>query len=209
MNTALALSLVPLRGRSGHSLRLLSGCLLLALSSSMAFAANDPAANLLFVHGEVKIIDVKNKERPAARGAQLFTKELVRTGSAGSAQVKFTDGTLVALRPGTEYRIDEYKENPNNPNTEKQASTLLKGSLRAITGAVGKRVPANVTFSTPVATMGIRGTVIGLIYVPPEGLPELPDVAPGTYALVTTGRAELTSGGGQFADGGGGCGVCA
>lgn len=70
------------------------------------------------------------------------------------------------------------KKTPTTPTRKSRFPTLLKGSLRAITGAVGKRVPANVTFSTPVATMGIRGTVIGLIYVPPEGLPELPDVAP-------------------------------
>ena len=54
------------------------------------------------------------------------------------------------------FRIGAYSYGEAAP--ESLLLGLLKGGLRVATGLIGKRNPAAVSFSTPTATIGIRGT---------------------------------------------------
>ncbi len=169
------------------------GLLMLALFFSLNVHAADSAGRLLFARGEVQITSVEAESRAAKRGDVLQVGDTIRTGVASSAQLRMSDGAMIALKAGTVYRIEAQDYNEKAPGEGSQVGELLRGGLRAITGAIGHEKPEAVKYRTPVATIGIRGTVFDTIVIPPEGLPELPGMAPGTYVMVLEGQVLLST----------------
>ena len=101
---------------------------------------------------------LKNSARMAlGKGDELNSGETIQTGS-GRVQLRYTDGSQVSLQPGTQYRIDDYRYDGKTDGDEKGFFSLLKGSLRTVTGLVGKVNRQNYKITTSVATIGIRGT---------------------------------------------------
>ncbi len=172
--------------------------LLLTLFYSLSIHAAQSAGRLLFVRGEVQIISVDAEPREAKRGDLLQVGDTIRTGAASSAQLRMSDGAMIALKAGTEFRIEAQEYNAKAPGEGTQVGELVRGGLRAITGAIGHERPEAVKYRTPVATIGIRGTVFDTIYIPPEGLPELPGMAPGTYIMVLEGEVLLSTATGEL-----------
>ena len=142
-----------------HKLRLAIAALSLPALSSMAVAQNNNQADtavVLFVHGRVEI--TRNADvLPARRGDDVFSADRITTYAASSAQLRFSDGSLLALRPETQLVIAQYAFEPDSDDNA-QETDLIRGGLRAVSGALGRATPERVTFNTPVATMGIRGT---------------------------------------------------
>lgn len=175
------------------------GWLFLLLGMLLSFSVQaEPAGRLLFARGEVQVVREGEPPRMVVRGDVIEVGDTIRTSEGASAQLRLTDGAMVALRSDTTYQIDEQKYDREKPEESSQAAKLLRGGLRAITGAIGKERPAAVKLSTPVATIGIRGTVYDTIYVPPEGLPGLPDVPPGHYTLVLDGEINVSNPAGEL-----------
>jgi hypothetical protein len=144
------------------------------LSGTMSVQRADGSVRLLSERSEVRVGDIVTTERDSY------------------AQVKFTDGGVVTLRPSTQVRLDEYRFAENNPGNDGFAMGLLKGGLRKVTGLIGKRGNRDAfRLSTPTATVGIRGTEFAANFVPQgvEGLPA------GTYITVTEGAIGMVSGG--------------
>jgi len=64
----------------------------------------------------------------------------------------------MSLSPDTEFKVEEYSFEGKQDGSEKSFFNLVKGGLRAITGAIGHTNKKNYRLNTPVATIGIRGT---------------------------------------------------
>jgi len=144
------------------------------LSGTMSVQRPDGSVRLLSERSEVRVGDIVTTERDSY------------------AQVKFTDGGVVTLRPSTQVRLDQYKFAEGRPEEDGFAMGLLKGGLRKITGLIGKRGNRDAfRLSTPTATVGIRGTDFSANFIPSgtEGL------AAGTYITVSEGAIGITSGG--------------
>src|SRR5690606_38875231 len=77
---------------------------------------------------------------------------------------------LVALREGTTFKIDQYKFNVSTPSENKYVAGVAKGGFRTITGLISKSNPDGYEVRTPVATIGVRGTVYTIYYSPGTGL---------------------------------------
>ena len=86
-----------------------SGVLLFALAAAFPAAAA-PAARVDFVVGDVIAKSQGGSQRAVTRGSQLESGDTVLTNN-GRAQMRFTDGSMVSLRPGSEFRIDDYNYN--------------------------------------------------------------------------------------------------
>jgi hypothetical protein len=76
----------------------------------------------------------------------------------------FSDGGFVSLVPNSEFRVNDYHYQENDPGTEKLSMSLLKGGLRTVSGAIGKVRQAAYEMVTRAATMGIRGTEYTIQY---------------------------------------------
>jgi hypothetical protein len=103
-------------------------------------------------------------------------------------RVKFTDNGEITLRPGTSFVVDSYFFDKENPKGDNSVFGLVKGSLRAVTGQVGKRGDQNAyRMKTPAATIGVRGTAYDL-KVCRDG--DCPGLADGIYFHVIEGMIE-------------------
>ncbi|HMN82382.1 MAG TPA: FecR family protein, partial [Burkholderiaceae bacterium] len=170
------------------------------------------AAGLLWTTGAALAADATvlvasgavNRVRIAADGTrtavrlrasdELSQGDLVQTMADGRAQLRFTDGAIISLQPGTEFRIDEYRYDGQQ---QRGFFTLLRGALRTATGAIGKRDRDDYRMQTPTATIGIRGTD----YVAEQTVCDprcSPGPAAGLRVAVNEGRIVLTSRGGSL-----------
>ena len=82
------------------------------------------------------------------------------------------------------------------PANDSQVFSLLKGGLRAITGLLGHRSKERVSYITPTATIGIRGTNLGAQLEDDNSLHV--DVAEGGV-VVTNNGGSIEVSVGQFA----------
>jgi hypothetical protein len=106
-------------------------------------------------------------------------------------RVLFTDGGEVTLRPGTTFVVENYFFDKENPKGDNAVFGLMKGSLRAVTGQVGKRGDQNAyKMKTPAATIGVRGTSYDL-RVCKDG--SCPGCADGVYFFVIEGMIEVSN----------------
>ena len=126
----------------------------LLMTAPQAIAA---AGNFLLVSGGVQVMDAQGRTRQATPGAEIASGDTVLT-QAGRAQIRFTDSGQVSLQPGTEFKLADYRFRENGSTDENAFFSLLRGGIRVITGAVGRRTKSDYRVSTPTATIGIRGT---------------------------------------------------
>lgn len=130
----------------------------------LAFAAE--AGKFQFVIGEIKVMSASGAERTPVKGDTFSAGETIVTGLSGSAQIRMTDGGLVAVRPDTQMKLDQYIFNGREDGSERKLVSLIKGGFRAITGLIGNRNKENYKILTPSATIGIRGTDHEAVVIP-------------------------------------------
>lgn len=94
---------------------------------------------------------------PAVKGSEVESGDIVVTGANGRAQIRFSDGGLVALYPDSHFMVTRYADT-GNAAQDQFAVNLVRGGLRAITGWIGKRDARNYKVTTPTALVGIRGS---------------------------------------------------
>lgn len=128
-------------------------------AGSVAWAA-EVAADIVFVTGTVMIQGGDGSLRPAGKGAELRSGEIIDTTPDGRAQMRFRDGATMSLQPATRFRVDDYRfSGAAAANADdKGFFSLLKGGFRTISGLIGKVRREQYRVSTSVATIGIRGT---------------------------------------------------
>jgi hypothetical protein len=130
---------------------------------------------------------------PLRPGTEIQTGDQMRTGTESYAQVRFTDGAIVALRSETEFRVDEYRFSGKEDGSERAFFQLVKGGFRTVTGIIGKLSQPSYKVITPTSTIGIRGTHFNLVQC--DGGCRGNDGAPapnGTYGGVSDGRIAAT-----------------
>lgn len=141
------------------SIRLNKKAIVLAVISAIyPVVSYGAAAKVEFAIGRVSVIGPDGRERQLVKGVEIDQGDMVRTMEDGRAQLRFSDGGYISLQPGTQFRVDEYNYDGKTDGSEKGFYTLVKGGLRAITGAIGHVNKSNYRVNTPVATIGIRGT---------------------------------------------------
>lgn len=91
-------------------------------------------------------------------GDAILKGDVLQTG-AGELGVTFNDGSTLNLTANSRMLVNEFVYDPNS-NANSQILDLVQGSLTFISGEVAHH--GNMRIGTPVATMGIRGTVGGI-----------------------------------------------
>ncbi|WP_119965817.1 FecR family protein [Simplicispira lacusdiani] len=121
-------------------------------------AAWAAAGQVQFVAGDV-LLERGSSSREVMRGAEVEVGDVLRSGPSGQAQIRFTDGGILALYPQSQLAIGAYSDSAQTGQSEDRfAVRFLQGALRAVTGKIGQRNPQNYRVITPTAVVGIRGT---------------------------------------------------
>jgi len=126
----------------------------LFLLASLPATAAVEAGKVLAVVGTVSAAQAGDSSRSLSNGSLVYSGDLISTQSNSRIQIRYTDGALVSLPGDSQYRIDDYVYTPG----ELGFFSLLKGGLRTLSGLIGKTTQSEYRVSTPVATIGIRGT---------------------------------------------------
>ncbi|OGI44621.1 MAG: hypothetical protein A2150_07375 [Candidatus Muproteobacteria bacterium RBG_16_64_11] len=153
-----------------------------------------------FVHGDVQIMDAGGGRRAMLQREAVYEGDTLMSAKSGYAQLRMIDDAVIALRPDTVLRVDIYQYHADQRDgSERGFFFLLKGGFRAITGAIGRNNRQNYLVTTPVATVGIRGTDHEPMYIPPPAPGEIAIGEPGVYDLVNAGSAYIQTSQGRVA----------
>jgi hypothetical protein len=152
----------------------LLGIALLAALLSMPGQVLASAAEITMLTGRGYALDRSGTTRELSRGDAVHVGETLSTGPNSFLNLRFADDSLMLLRPNSRLVVEAFSHPTvaQQTETERPAAAaasapegasraffrLLKGGLRAVTGAVGRDNPDNYRVTTPVATIGIRGT---------------------------------------------------
>jgi hypothetical protein len=142
--------------------RILTVLCALTLCSSAALAqtavpAEQQAGIVKSVRGDVQLLGADGTPRAAAPGDALSPIDRVVTGPDSAASVVLRDGTRMVVGPSSRLDVKEFHFDATTQDGGLLVS-LLRGSMRMITGLIGKMHPDAVRVETQTATIGIRGT---------------------------------------------------
>ena len=141
--------------------------------------------------GTTKLMSVKSD---VSKGDTLITEK------STFARLKFNDASEIVLRPGSELRVDQFNYDEAKPEADSLVVNMLKGGMRAVSGLIGKRSRSAVQYTTPTATIGIRGTHFGAIFCNADcgDIPTVGGTAPpdGLHVDVAQGAVDVTNGAG-------------
>ena len=93
-----------------------------------------------------------------AKGDEVVRNEVVRTAADSDARFVFRDDTNLSLGPGSTLKLDRTVF--DDPKAGDIAIKLTQGAFRFVTGNSNKEA---YEISTPVATMGVRGTTLDVL----------------------------------------------
>ena len=137
--------------------------LLSSLSWSQSYAASS-IGKVIIYSGIVAAKSDDGNVRVLSRKSKIFKKDVITTEKDSYARIRFTDGSLLVMRPSSTISIDEYQFTKNKPKQDKAVINLLEGGLRTITGLIGKRGDKDsYKTKTRHSSIGIRGTVYGVL----------------------------------------------
>ena len=116
------------------------------------------SARIVNAQGEIHAVDAAGQRRRLVEGGSVYPGDLVETARGSQAVLAFRDDTRISLGSQTRFRVDNFVYDARNAGEGRFLASVLRGSVRALTGLIAKANTRNVGFRTATATIGIRGT---------------------------------------------------
>ncbi len=127
-------------------------------AASAADGLPDAHAGLLkTVRGEVQLQDVHGASTPARVGDAVNAQQRIVTGAQSGASLVLRDGTTFVIGPQSSFDLQTFRYD-SRTHDGSVVGRLARGTLRMVTGLIGKATPEAIRIDTPTATIGIRGT---------------------------------------------------
>jgi hypothetical protein len=135
--------------------RVLGAGIALALLNGPAAAAGE-AGTIKIIKGNVSI-DRAGKRAPVTVGDRVMSADRVITGADSAVGITLRDNTRLTAGPNSVVSLDKYSFDSTTHAGELDAS-VKKGTLSVVSGKLAAAAPEKVSFRTPTATLGVRGT---------------------------------------------------
>ncbi len=145
-------------------MRFLSGIFSLALFLGVGF----PAAAQLFGQPSVGNANIVVKTVTGTMDGSvtqlslqddIYHNELIETFEDSATELSFLDETTINLGPNSSVVLDEFVYDPD-PSNSSFVLSVTQGALRFTSGVLPSEA---YKINTPVATIGIRGTIVELL----------------------------------------------
>lgn len=120
-------------------------------------AAEARAGIVKSVRGNVSRLGADGSARPARAGDAVAPIDRIVTEPDAAASVVLRDGTTLLVGPSSRLDLKQFHFDATTQEGGMLVS-LLRGSLRMITGLIGKTHPDAVRVETQTAIVDIRGT---------------------------------------------------
>jgi len=178
---------------------------LLAAASGSALAAGAEGTNagtVTHLSGTLSVLRPDGSARILSRQSAVGAGDTLSTQRDSYAQINFSDGSSMTLRPNSQMKVEDYRFTNDRPQEDSSFFRLIKGGLRTVTGLIGKRGNQDAyRIGTSTATIGIRGTSGDTLECSQgcEGVTlESDKLPPGLYHTTYTGSHIITNPGGSI-----------
>ena len=134
---------------------------LLAINTSSTLVAfEDPNAigKITIADGTV-IIQRANQKIELQEGDLIYLNDVIEA-KGGSVGIAFTDQTTMSVDNGSRMVIDEFVYDADNPSTGSMNANVITGNFSFVSGEIAKMGNDAMTVTTPVLTIGVRGTQV-------------------------------------------------
>ncbi len=133
------------------------GFVWLALFATGALAAG--AGTVTHLSGTLSVQRSDGGVRILSQKSEVNPGDVLTTQRDSYAQINFSDGSSLTMRPNTQIKIEQYHFVQDRPQEDSSFLRLVKGGLRTVTGLVGKRGNQDAyKIGTNTSTIGIRGS---------------------------------------------------
>jgi hypothetical protein len=123
-------------------------------------AAAQPIGHVDALEGQATAVRTDGMRVSLEKGDPVFQGDVIETGGDASAvRLLFADKTMFALGPEARLALDELVFDSASQEGSAQFS-ILKGVFIFASGQIAKTDNTDMTVTTPVATIGIRGTEV-------------------------------------------------
>jgi hypothetical protein len=139
-------------------------------------------------NGSVVAVDKNKVSRKLNIASTIFIGDKVITGEDGFVRLRMVDDAVLELHCYSIMVIEDYAINTAN---RRSILNLLQGSLRKITGKIGKQSADTYELKTPVASIGVRGTEYALRVFQSKGCGGTVDADDGLYLEVIKGLVDV------------------
>jgi hypothetical protein len=139
-----------------HRLGILAGLLVVGLLCGLPAQAQQTAGQVERQKGSASR-SAAGDTSDLTQGGRVFVGDEISTGPGARLEIRFDDQSMLTLGENARITIDQFVYAPSGDSN--QALNIVSGVFRFATGQIGKLMPSNVAFTTPVAVVGIRGTI--------------------------------------------------
>jgi len=153
------------------------------------YTGPEAVGQVLVSRGKTFSISSKNERRDLDVGSEIHVGDRLFTGIKGYLRLNMIDDAKIDLRCNSEMLIEDYRLLRAG---NRSIIYLLKGSLRKITGTIGKFADDVYEMKTPMSTVGVRGTDYALRVLQAYGCDGSVDVnSKGLFVKVNKGSIDL------------------
>ncbi len=92
-------------------------------------------------------------------GDFIYLNDVVES-KTGSVGIAFADETTLSVDAGSKMVVDEFVYDPENPTTGSMNANIITGNFSFVSGQIAKVGNDAMTVTTPVLTIGVRGTQV-------------------------------------------------
>ena len=147
--------------------------------------------DVVLARGQTLAVSKDKITRSLVAGEKVFLGDKLITGIDGFLRLRMIDDALLDLRCYSIMVIEDYELKTDN---RRSVLNLLQGSLRKITGEIGKWKDDVYELRTPVAGVGVRGTEYALRVFQSKGCDGSVDTDDnGLYLKVIKGIVDVHS----------------
>ena len=111
------------------------------------------------VSGSAQATRIDGTTFSLSNGDPVFQGDQIEVSSSGAVGLVFLDKTTLSLSEGGKMVLDELIYDPSS-GTGSLAVDMVEGAFSFVSGEIAKTGPDAMKVSTPVATIGIRGTTV-------------------------------------------------
>ena len=110
--------------------------------------------------GTVTLTRIDGTTVQASKGTAVFSGDVIKTDASANIGIKFVDDTSFSLGESGRMVIDEMIYDPSNNSNSSSSFSVVKGVFSFVSGQVAKAGDDAMVVTTPVASIGIRGTTV-------------------------------------------------
>ena len=121
-------------------------------------ASQRPVGEITMSVGPVTRTPAQGLPESVHRGSPVLPGDRLDTAEGGHVHIRFIDGALVSVRPGSRLWVEDYKYDPQHVSLSLVRFKLEYGVARAISGAAAEGARDRFRLNTPLVAIGVRGT---------------------------------------------------